>query len=145
MKALRGAVVLLLDPRVVGPDAETEWQSADAACDYVSEVLTHQQQETVLDWAYVRLNDSPLDFGWEVVEVGDPAEYVEGEAVVGAYDPVLVSRDDRAAFLAAVADVEEHYRALDLGGLVSEETVELSDAVDTLSRFAAKIDALSRS
>jgi len=51
MKALKATVEILLDPRVIGPDADTEWKEyPDAsAADFMSAVLSDVNSDTVLD------------------------------------------------------------------------------------------------
>ena len=82
MKALRASITILLDPRVIGPEAPTEWSGSQAevsACDYISELLSDAQRDTVLDWAYQPI-DRDRKWGWELIEI-DPHEYEEGSAV----------------------------------------------------------------
>lgn len=86
MKALRATVTLLLDPRVIGPDAQTEWKTEASACDFVSELLSSTVSDTVLDWAYddpeaFWVGGTGLKTAWEAVEIGDPTSYQEGAAV----------------------------------------------------------------
>lgn len=81
MKALKATVTILLDPRVIGPDAPTEWTGAmadAAACDWMSEVLSSVNMDTVLDWGYEGPVGGLFDPRWIEVEV-DPDDYEEGE------------------------------------------------------------------
>lgn len=76
MRALTATIRILLDPKVIGPEGQEGWNGGreeDAAFDYVSEVLTFQQTETILDWAY-----EPHDPAWQEIEI-DRDSYEEGD------------------------------------------------------------------
>ena len=80
MKALKATVEVLLDPRVIGRDASTEWSgpNADAsAADFMSAVLSQVNGDTVLDWRYVG-NQNQFGTYWTEVDV-DPDNYEEGD------------------------------------------------------------------
>lgn len=85
MRAYTATVRVLLDPRVIGPDAPTEWTEDGSAYDYMTEVLTFQQSATVLDWAYAE-HDADGGPAWKEIEI-DPSAYVEG----GFLDTELVT------------------------------------------------------
>lgn len=75
MKALKATVTILLDPRVIGPEAEGQWggdAAFAAACDWGSAVFSEANMDTVFDWGY--------ETDWTEVEI-DPDNYEEGEAV----------------------------------------------------------------
>ena len=75
MKALKATVTVILDPRVIGPEATTEWGGphADAnASDWMSAVMREANGDTVLDWRYTE--------HWTEIEVGDPEQYEEDDA-----------------------------------------------------------------
>jgi hypothetical protein len=80
MRALKATVTILLDPRVIGPDAQTEWGgylSDAAAADWMSEVLSQINGEIVLDWGYDG-ESWQQENGWNIVDI-EPEDYEEGE------------------------------------------------------------------
>lgn len=80
MKALKATVTVLLDPRVIGPEATTEWGGPlayAAACDWMSAVMSEANSDTVLDWGYEGDSDGEGGTQWHVVDV--PDDYEEGD------------------------------------------------------------------
>lgn len=82
MKALKATVTILLDPRVIGPDAQTEWGGPDSdasASDWMSAVLSEVNMDIVLDWGYeYPPMGNVVETAWNEVEV-DPDTYEEGD------------------------------------------------------------------
>jgi hypothetical protein len=80
MRAIKATITVLLDPRVIGPEAESEWTTESNASDYISSLLTESERHTVLDWAYVSQAALSME-PWREVEIGDPDKYEEGSHV----------------------------------------------------------------
>lgn len=70
MKAYKATVEILLDPRIIGPDADTVWKSSADAADFFSELLSGNQD--VLDWRYVKVGGT-----YDVLQI-NPDTYIEG-------------------------------------------------------------------
>lgn len=80
MKALRATVEILLNPRVIGREANTEWSGVNAdacAADFMSAMLSDVNSDTVLDWRYVG-NLNQFGTHWTEVDI-DPDTYEEGD------------------------------------------------------------------
>lgn len=87
MEAYVTTVQVVLDPRKIGPDAPTEWHNAAAVADWMSALLS--ENEDVLDWRYmdkVRATDifvgvdeiDPMGAPVERITI-DPDKYEEGD------------------------------------------------------------------
>jgi hypothetical protein len=72
MRAYKATVEILLDPRIVGPDASTEWTTPASAADGFSAMLSDNPD--ILDWRYVR----PVNGTYDVIDI-DPDTYDEGD------------------------------------------------------------------
>lgn len=80
--ALVATVTILLDPKVIGKEAETEWGgelAPAAACDWMSGLLS--EHADVLDWRYEdkAAVGEPLEhYHWSEIVI-DRDQYTEGD------------------------------------------------------------------
>lgn len=80
--ALVATVTILLDPRVIGKEAETEWsgeRAPAAACDWMSGLLS--ENPDVLDWRYedkATVGEPLENYHWSEIVI-DRDHYAEGD------------------------------------------------------------------
>jgi hypothetical protein len=84
MQAFEAVIRIRLNPDIIGPDAKPynedgtlAWNTEASASDYLTEVLSSQQWETILDWGYENVSAEDKVLGWSTVEHSD--DYEEGE------------------------------------------------------------------